>query len=391
MRRIALGILAATPLACGESTPKVAISADTLRAELRAEIGASEHVAEQRFGQIVGVAVDPRGVVYIADALGSSVRAYTLDGEYVSTIGTEGDGPGEFRRLLGLDIDAAGHVIARGAFRLSYFAAPSDSPVADSLVRTVHIEGPNPDRDVPGRAVGSAFFGPSYFWEAFERRGYFYLVYDSLGSVVDTAFVPGFPDPESTGLANFMVSDQGGRNVPGINRTPFEARPTWDVTETGNIVFTTGDSYEVLVVSSHGDTVRVIPRETSSMAVPSGEHADSAAAFGARLDSLPVGLNAVRGMSERARRRELPDVYPAILSVQVGEASSLWVRRWPAPDRSETRFDVFDDTGLPTGHVVVPTQLSSTPIPWVSTELIVGVMADPLTGVQRVGIFRVSG
>ncbi|MEQ9401616.1 MAG: 6-bladed beta-propeller [Longimicrobiales bacterium] len=344
---------------------------------------------EYLFGRIVGIAIADRGVTYVADAVGSTVRAYDPNGRYLATIGSEGDGPGEFRHLLGLDIDPRGDLVVRGAFRLSVFRESTGSGVAASLIRAVPIQGPNPDRDIRGRAVGHDFYGPSYFWEGFQRRGYFYLVYDSVGTISDTVFVPPFREPESTGRANYPVNAQGGRNVDGINRSPFEPRPSWDVDEEGHILFAEGARYEIVKVGPGGDTLLTIRRPDETRPVPEGEGRDSAHAFLARLDSVPVPLSQVRGMSQMARAREIPDLLPEVIGVQVGEGGNLWVRRWPR-GADESIFDVFDANGEALWQVVVPAMLTSNPAPWISGDQIAGVVVDPATRVETVAVFRLT-
>jgi hypothetical protein len=365
---------------------------DTLHAEMHALIGQADGAAEHLFGQVVGVAVDEAGVIYVADAFGSSVRAYDASGAYLSTVGSEGDGPGEFRYLLGLDLDPDGHLLVRGASRISVFARGPTEAVTDSLVRTLPVEPGLADRDVRGKAVGRGYFAPSFYWEGFQRRGYFYLAHDSLGRITDTVFVPPFPDPETTGVANYPVNDQGfGVNVDGINRAPFEPRPSWDVDRRGRVVFAPGDRYEIVQVSTRGDTAWSVRRSVAAREIPVPERRDSAAAFNARLDSVPVSIDEIRGMSAMARRRELPAALPPIIGIQVAEDGDLWVRRWPGTGMDETVFDVLDPTGTLLHAVRVPAALRSVPAPWIASGLVVGVIVDPTTGVEQVGVFRLAG
>ena len=384
-----LSILSALLLVgCERSESGLSAVVDTLRAEPEALIGTAEGAPEYLFGRIVGIAVDRSGTIYLADELGSSVRAYDRAGSYVGTVGSEGDGPGEFRYLLGLDFDPFGRLHVRGAFRLSVFEHSPETGLADSLVRTLAVEGGTADRTIPGQAGAAYFYAPGFIWEGFQRRGYFYLAYDSLGAVADTVVLPPFPDPESTGRANYAVSAQGGRNVEGINRAPFEPRPSWDISDEGHIWFTQGDRYEILELGPAGDTLAFVRRPYGPQPVPASERQDSTNAFLSRIDSVPVSLDEVRGMSEMARRRELPTVLPPIVAVQIGESGYLWVRRWPRSGTRETVFDIVDPSGAPDRIVLVPEALLTHPAPRLTNQLIIGVVEDPVTGVQRVGIFR---
>jgi hypothetical protein len=365
------------------------VAADTVVAERQSTIGELDGAPEQIFGRVVGVAADKDGVIYVADEIGSTVRAYETMGGYLGTVGVEGDGPGEFRYLLGLDIDPTGRLHVRGAFRVSVLERSGAAAIADSVVGIFPVQVANPDRDVRSRAGSSAFYSPSFFWEGFQRRGYFYLAYDSTGVVTDTIFVPPFPDPETTGLANYRVNERGGANVEGINRSPFEPRPTWDITREGDVWFSMGDRYEILAVGPSGDTLQMVRRSGPLALIPNDERQDSADAFQARLDSVPVSLDRVRGMSPMARRGELPSALPAIVAIQVDELGNLWVRRWPRAGVAESVFDVFGPDGSLLRTVLVPASLMTSPAPWIDGEFIVGVEQDPVTGVQRVGTFRI--
>ncbi len=388
LRRVALVLASGLLASCEPLRPPASVPSDTVEAVRVSRIGRLDGASDQVLGRVAGVALGPGGAVYVADAIGSTVRAYDAAGDLVGTVGVEGDGPGEFRALLGLDIDPSGRLVVRGAFRVSFFEPSAESAFADSVVRTLTGGTPNPDRDVRARAGHSGFYSPSFVWEGFQRRGYFYLVHDSTGTVTDTIGVPDFPDPESTGFANYPINERGGANVPGINRVPFEPRPSWDITRRGEVWLSQGERYEIVAVGPGGDTIAVVRRSVPPESVPPDERRDSAEAFQARLDSVPVPLDRVRGMSPMARRGELPATLPAIVSVHLDQRDRLWVRRWPRADTSETVFDVFDSSGAFLQTVRLPGSLLRTPPPWIDGETIVGVEQDPTTGVHSVGTFR---
>ena len=392
MRQLTIGGLCLLVAACGTEPREsrgTATLMDTLAPLSTTEIGVLDGVPAYLFGDIVGVTRDSEGVIYVADRIGESVRAYDGDGVYLGTVGSEGDGPGEFRRLLHVIVDADDQLVVRGAFRLSAFERSSGSQFADSVVRTVRAEGGRTDRDVPGRVSDSVYYSPGYEWEGFMRRGYYYEVYDRVeGTIVDTLAVPPLADPESTGRANYMVTEQGGMNVDGINRAPFEARPSWDITSEGRVWFAEGERYEVFEVGPTGDTLRVVRRDVPEHRVPDAERRDSLAAFSQRLDSLPVPLDRVRGMSAMARERTTSPIFPAITNVRIGASGLLWVRRW-SPS-AQTTYDVFDSSGL-VRVVTLPVRFESKPAPWLSLEVVAGVAVDAETGVERVVVLHLGG
>ena len=67
--------------------------------------------------------VDHLGRVYIIDYNQNVLHAYRKDGSYLAQIGSEGDGPGEFRRINAVRMDDQHlHVMDTSAMRISRFA-----------------------------------------------------------------------------------------------------------------------------------------------------------------------------------------------------------------------------------------------------------------------------
>ncbi len=62
------------------------------------------------FGVIGDIAVDKDGNVYLMDTQLNEIPVFSADGEYLRTIGREGEGPGEFRRPVGLYVSGAGDI-----------------------------------------------------------------------------------------------------------------------------------------------------------------------------------------------------------------------------------------------------------------------------------------
>jgi|SRR5690625_52271 len=54
--------------------------------------------------RIMDMAVDEEGCVYIADSE-KEIKVFEAEGEYVTTLGREGDGPGEFKNIVNLQIE----------------------------------------------------------------------------------------------------------------------------------------------------------------------------------------------------------------------------------------------------------------------------------------------
>ena len=371
-----------------DSASRGTIPADTVTAEQLALIGELDGAPEYVFGDVTSVAADRRGTIYVADRFGSTVRAYNAVGHFIGTVGAEGQGPGEFNWPLDIALDPVDRLYVRDRNRLAQFGRRPDTEFADSLIRTIPLGG-SPSDSRRGKTDGSRYYVPSYFYYMFVTHRYFYLVVDSTGLTGDTVPVPSIAQPEVFGRANYPA--RGGRlgvPVEGINLAPFEAAPRWDITASGHVLVSPGDRYEITEWGPTGDTVRVTRHGTEPRPAPAAAARDSARAFRSRTDSIPVPLEEVRGMSDIARGGILPDVLPEILALHVGPEGNIWLRRWPRSDAmSQTVFDVLDSAGAPLGTVRVPADLLPDPPPWVSDQLIVGVITDRLTEIERVAVF----
>lgn len=389
-RRSLGAILALGLSACAAQTDSQASDSaapDSLVAERVAVIGSVGGAEPYVFGDITSVAIGPLGHVYVADRLGSSVRAYTLDGEYVATVGTEGNGPGEFNWPADLTFDPHGRLYVRDAQRITLFGRRQPDSVADSVIRTIPLPGYGNLSSTRSWTDGHRYYYPD---GRYRPAHFFYVVFDSTGLTGDTVHVPPLPNLEFRGTAFYRLGATDGRMLQGVSRAPFEPVASWAVTPDGSILASPGDEYEVLKVSSTGDTMRVVRLPDRPRAVPTTELRDSTRAFLARLDSIPVDLEQVVGMSPRARGKEIPATLPAVLAVHaVGDET--WLRRWPAADRpGHSFFDVLDAEGRLVGTVLVPAELLQDPPPSLRPGLIAGVVRDSATDVEMVAVFRVG-
>jgi hypothetical protein len=84
--------------------------ATTVEMEALWELGGETDDEDEFFGIIADIEIDEAGNVYLLDAQLAEVKIYTADGEYVRSIGREGEGPGEFRRPSAMFFTKDGNV-----------------------------------------------------------------------------------------------------------------------------------------------------------------------------------------------------------------------------------------------------------------------------------------
>lgn len=91
------GAAGAIPANRTETNPGVP-GQETVRGAIDLTIGRADGDERYLFGQILGIALDARGRIYVSDANFGSVRAYGSSGEFLFRLGRIGDGPLEYRR-----------------------------------------------------------------------------------------------------------------------------------------------------------------------------------------------------------------------------------------------------------------------------------------------------
>ena len=101
----------------------------------------------------------------------------------------------------------------------------------------------------------------------------------------------------------------------GLGRVPFAPQPFWDITRAGTLIRGDGTSYRLIESDRSGRVLREIRRNAPVERIPPTERRDSAQALRARIDSLNVPLNQVRGMPDEVRAVRLPENFPAINGV----------------------------------------------------------------------------
>lgn len=138
--------------------------AEPVRAELIGSVGQVEGRQEYLLGDVTAVALGPGDILYVADRLGSTVRAYDLEGRFLRTVGTEGDGPGEFQWPNDLTFDPAGRLYVRDANRITVLESRQPTSPADSVVRTVPLGGYANLNSTRVRTDGQIYYYPHYLF-----------------------------------------------------------------------------------------------------------------------------------------------------------------------------------------------------------------------------------
>jgi hypothetical protein len=97
---------------------------------------------EEIFGVITDVVADQKGNFYLLDSQLSEIKVYSEEGEYLRTIGREGEGPGEFRAAFNLFLVPGGNIGVLQTFPSKVVTlTPNGDPGDDFPLPEVEGEG----------------------------------------------------------------------------------------------------------------------------------------------------------------------------------------------------------------------------------------------------------
>lgn len=268
--------------------------------ELR--IGTLDGPVEEAFGRIGTIAVHPSGVMAVADLQGPVIRLFDGEGRYLGDLGRAGEGPGEYRQLLGLEVHPEGFAIwDAGNGRLSVYDPQGDvlrsSPVPSGLF------------------TGDAFHvdrrGWGYVKASGGSTGVQWLVIDAAGEVQGRIDVPD-DDPATP---TFQISSPEGALYP------FTVRTHAALDREGRVVEGRSDAYRFVRSggAQRSDAAEAEPvalvREWTPVPVPRAERAQWRA--WADFFASRAGGSAA----------PVPATKPAFHGFWIDDDGRLWVRR----------------------------------------------------------------
>ncbi len=367
--------------------PAESARVDTVRATITAELSEDSPRTPYLFGVVTGLALDAAGRLYVSDGGELNVAVFTSVGARVTTIGRKGRGPGEFQYPTGPVVGDDGALYVRNMSSVSRFvldtrtsalgqfdrafAGPTFAPWMSKLPTII---------DAKQRLHFPMQWGGREDW--LERTSYHRYTLD--GQHVDSILVPIHPTAGSVS-ASVQITKGGGRMLKGLNVVPFHPLPVWTVSRTGTIISSPSDQYVLRETDARGVTVREIRREVLPPPIPAREREDSARALGRRIDSLPVPIERVQGMSDEVKARRLPTTYPVFRSLSTAADGTIWARRWSsAAQRTQSWFDVLGEDGRHVRTVVVPAECATLPAPVIRGPVFACVQLDPETDAETV-------
>ena len=340
--------------------------------EVIAEIGSEGTAAEQapdEFAWVSSVTLGDGSQLYVADIFRDEIMVFDSLGSPLSRFGREGEGPGEFDALYSLAW--AGDTLLTldiGNARLCRRTPEGDwltcipSPgrlVASPVTYRLYQVGPReiyqwayrPDEDVLEPSWRGHGVAAGREW----RRS----------SLAIDATVPD------------RVVCTMGRGISWFDH-PLAARSLAHPAPGATVYLATTDSYRVIRVDEHGDTLRVLERDTPAPSVSDEVWQIAHQAFEGWLADKDQGQC-------QPRTLQRPDRKPAIESLMVDRVGRLWVERNLTVG---TLWEVFSDEGELLGSLPGFDHDRQRTVPWLGPSRLAWVSRDSLD-IPRVHLARV--
>lgn len=281
--------------------------APTRAVATRVAITPDESRPETLFGNVVDVAADDEGRIYVLDQMAREVRVFDESGNFVGRVGQAGQGPGEFSAFAQsllihgdtiLVSDAGNRSVQR--FHVSgEFIASNPQPGSQSA-RTWWELGQD---GLYARSLAMGL-GDDGSWQSDDR------VIRTRGTAVDTVAALEYP-----------VTDIGRRGEPKV---PYIVNaPMWTPVAGGGVAWTHLESDRIRILDAGGSLTRIVH-------FAAWERRSPAAADVQAMENLMREKLAMLG-GDPSGVDNLPVIppthLPAITALRGGPEGTLWVQR----------------------------------------------------------------
>lgn len=258
-------------------------------------IGGESESEDEFFGVIMQLRCDDAGNVYLLDAQLHEVRVFDADGNFVTVVGREGEGPGEFRRPSDLVVWPGGGI-----------------GVAQRMPgKLVHLgmDG-TPEGDISASLGGDAsFILLNGVQRVGDRFAFWTVVPDRGTSAMTLHGTVTLADPDGTPIRTILegTSRRDFANPKVVETEPGPFSFVWETGPDGRVyVSERFDRYEVRVLDPEGEPVHVITRAYEPVMRTDAEKADVHRRFGGVRGGRRVAVDVEVSDTERDIRRVYP-------------------------------------------------------------------------------------
>ncbi len=260
---------------------------------------------EYLFSLIYGVEVDDEENIYVLDLKEANIKVFNKGGEYLTTIGKKGQGPGEVGKITSININSKGELVVSdiGNQRISFF------DLKGKYIRSLNMTD-----------ISFVTFSPEI---------------DSHGNYYDTVVLWDKPFIElqkfNSELEYLLTFDSFPRPAPSKTVNPYKPRMYFTVTNDDLIICSYTEKYEIKFFNSKGILIKKIIKNYNPVQISEEVKQEDRKIF-SRFNDLSR-FNLV-----------FPKYYEALYSLNVDEEGRLYVGTYEKSDNKYI-YDVFDADG----------------------------------------------
>ena len=299
-----------------------------------ARIGSAGEDGPGAFGNVIEVAIDPMGRIWVADALRHQIQVFDARGEHVRSVGRKGAGPGEFGGISGMAWapDGTLWVLDDGNARFALY------DTAGTLLRTRVRDSNTTVSPWPGRLDRRArLYDVAADVQPDATFRHVVVRFDSAGLPRDTFRLPEFR-PE---VFSITRGDSQNRRITEVS-VPFTGNQQWAIDQEGYVWIANTARYRLERHAFGGGVERVVERRTPGVPVTREER-----------DRMLENYRDFTRQGGRIDVSRIPDHHPAMNGFLFDDAGHLWVSVVTSP-REGRALDVFDPIGRFLGRVALP-------------------------------------
>lgn len=306
----------------------------TLSPELLWSAGGDEN-EEYFFGVISGIATDMAGMIYLLDAQLNEVMIFSPDGDYLKSIGREGEGPGEFRRPADIFLTTDGNIAVVQRMPGKIVVLTPDGEPAGNF--------PAPEAPDGGLQMfaGGKLAGDQMVLATmqFQRRD------DGMEEVSALIGIDG----EGAKTAEYltMTNSRNFANMQFNEKDLNFNTLVWETGMNGSVYISDDfDSYRIVIYNRNGSVDRIVEREYDLRVRSEEEREQNTPRIMIRANNRSMSPEATASKTDRAVMR----IYPR-------RDGSFWVLSshgaFDAPPGVIGTFDIYDSGGRFSEQVTV--------------------------------------
>ncbi|MCG2588233.1 6-bladed beta-propeller [Rhodohalobacter sulfatireducens] len=292
-------------------------------------------------GWIAGVEVDDSGRIYVGNRPEKTIQVFDSTGSYLTNIGGEGNGPGEFKGITEIRIQSNQlYAFDFLQFRTTFFSL--DSLKVDDVKNAYLSRSPDVEELTGWLYNGNKLIDDERFLVRYmdeyananvgtprynldkSRPGRYYIV-DREGKVVSDMLF-------ELKSQKIITADVGGRHLWNMAPVTFLNQPLVSISDDGHIVSANSEESLVKMYAPNGDSLRAfyIPIEKKRII---------------REELIKLYGEGDEENENLLIHAELPEKWPALGDIILDDENRLWVST--IPDSEDLSYDwwVLQDTG----------------------------------------------